>query len=412
MIACLPQDITLTVVQDWLENNVLMLSKLDVAISNHAMRLEWLQLISLVIIEKAVLKKPIVCFLGWLNERQVHIKTIVADRRMLMELEGVTVESCSLAVAAVELDCSMSLSSLGVTKFLSYFPGLTSLSAQNCDLTDLHLQELLALPCQLRQLQLGGISMISSAAAVKLFAQHSATLTTIDCDVLDHLALAQLSQCCKSLIILSLICNHIADGDALVQLCKSNPNLTYLDLQGCQQCSVDNAVLRSIAQVCPKLSMLCLDLNDAITAAVIPDLLHCNALSAIRILGLMMKFFETGPKRYCDITLLEAGNRGVSAQQLCDVLANLNVSIRGFGKTIMPIAVNDAAISCLLDKNAGQLEMLCLSVDFVENTRDLQELICRCPNLDCLTVTSTLACNRIADKDLLDIARSCPKLIT
>lgn len=143
----LPLDVTLTVLQEWLDVSLPVLSKLDMAICNHSMRSEWMQLLCRVKIEKDDTRRPIRCYLGWLSDRRVYVNSIDVDLNHMQELKSTAAGRFQLPTPNLEFDRNkFSARSTGLKQFLSFFPRLDKLNFQNCPLTDRHLYKLLRLP--------------------------------------------------------------------------------------------------------------------------------------------------------------------------------------------------------------------------------------------------------------------------
>lgn len=188
MFDLLPLDVALTVVQDWLDPSLVILSRLDVALCNWSMRFEWLQLTSRVKVKQARTVQPIHCCLSWICDRAICVNKFVADMALLNALYHTEAGDVRLpATTYIEFDPKKSTESpFGISKFLSYFPNLTALDFRCCKLKEPHLYELYHLRCPLKELRLGEIfDGISATTAVLAFEHFSSTLTLLDCDLLD-----------------------------------------------------------------------------------------------------------------------------------------------------------------------------------------------------------------------------------
>lgn len=267
MAASLPSDIIRHILTTWLAADVLILSKLDIAISSRAMRSEYVLVASQInACDRTLGRKGrmdmMVEYLQWVSSRRIRVDLCIELDKVptaLTMLDQHTFPSITKLEFIVDSvgdeDDDDGVESFAL--FLPKFPNLTKFVGW-WTMKDEHLDVVYKMGYPLEHLNLAACLRLSVAKFVELIVSVSSTLVCLSCDDLDNEALLTLSNATfPCLTSLTLDCWPITEAFCVERFCSGIAGrLTNLTLS----CSLeephsyfDRHLAHAITQMCDKL---------------------------------------------------------------------------------------------------------------------------------------------------------------
>lgn len=416
MLLDLPQDISFTILGDWLGAGVRQLSVLDVAFCNHSIREDWLLTLPHFKLKHMSFALSLYPLLAWLYKRRVYfVAATVLKLKAVNALENADLTKFSFprtrkitfpydrdVVYPDEFfpDCNVGATPFGICSFLSLFPNLTSFTTADC-WPKHHLLELLQLRWKLKELVVGGVDGYPCVFAA-LVVQVSSTLESLECLELDNWGMLKVSKCCRRLKKLATSVGIVFDFSTVRAVCSANPNLEHIDFSTlfCQRkgnapsdvvdgepedefdMSITTKDMERVALLCPKLKRLILDRNNRLEYHFIPFLIaNCRHLKQVHARGVKMTIMQYKGRKCCNVLGIHMLENAV------EVLENIPLPIVHFGLEKRKIHVNCNVLQRLGDKHSSSLESvhLCLEKDVL---KEHMAVFCKiCPNLTIISLS-------------------------
>lgn len=421
MLLRLPEDLLITLLNEWLKAKLSILSRLDVACCSHGLRGTWLHLLHQLRRvssspepsgSKAGLRSPITAYLKWIQDRGFYLESMVVDLNRLdvvFQWEALRLPSFK---AIKFLPAAGNSSPKGILQFLSLFPSLTSIEFDGCVLDDqeLMLWALRPLTCPLRRLRLHSCNPLPLMLTGVIATMHG-TLQDLRCDGLDDWAVHQMAQHCRGMRKISWrTCAPSLRAETILAFCSSNRLLSLFDVDAR---GVTDELMPAVAALCPELKEIVLGERCAVSCSLLSMLTVSSKLQSISLPQALLTAGRGQGRGVSDLTALSLSTTNTLAPvDALHLLAAVQLPIRRLSsKAQHPLACDSAALRLLGDRHGSSLTKVELRlIPHAVAKEDLLHFLSSCSGMRSLFLECPQRMPMVEDDLLRRLPVLCPHL--